>query len=340
MAITVDEFAKKLPYELIPTNIEGAFTRRHSPLSGFDPNNASASELKEHGIFVPRPSETDPPELQAAWQRAFAKHWRPEDFIIPKLECGRGITRNKKASVKANSDITSKAWSGVSIAGIWAAVFGTWIVPTVSKPLEAPGVDGGWGSTSWIGIDGAYQSTDVLQTGVHQFVKPDGSAFYEAWYEWWVPPPAGQQAWSTSTLPQGYPYILPTPLNIPVKAGDRVSCYVQYINRIAGGIFFGNETTGQHTGLTLMPPPRSTFSGESAEWIMEDSPGIGEPTISLPHFEDVKFTSAFAFGADGHTIGNPITGDIWTIENHSANQPKKLTSTTLSNEAVTIHFAG
>lgn len=599
MTIPANAFSKPLPHELIPTNLEGAFGTP-GPQRGFDPNTASASELMKNGIFLRRPSVADPLELQAAWQRVFSKQWRPENRIIPQLEPKRGITHNRKTFVKTNAGFSSNNWGGGSVQGNWVTTIGTWVVPTVSKPSEGQGREGGWNSSSWIGIDGAYGSNDVLQAGVQQFVDANGNASYVPWFEWFAPiqkviladasplTPAlaslngnmyigwkgdgndnlnvmvsndnGQTfhnkfisgetsplapalcahngrlyiAWKgdgndqlnvaqvnldrvgnpigflnkvilgdTSPLspslasvggnlylswrgdgndtlnvmvstnnaasfgnkfisgetsteapvlgtfngklmiawkgdgndnlnvaqvninpsPTGFSnkvilgetspkspalgelsgklyvawkgdgndqlnvmlspdgtnfgnksigfetspeapsllshngelYIgwkgdgndnlnvatvtdLPAPAyvyqtnisNFIVKPGDTVNCSVQYINGVAGQINFANETNGQHTSVTLVPPPGATFDGNSAEWIME-APDGGEPTSSLPRFTPVQFTSAFACGADGRTVGNPQNGDTWTVENFSVNPPKILTAEALGN---------
>ena len=74
-------------------------------------------------------------------------------------------------------------WSGVSVAGSWKSVSATWQIPSVSQPDEVAGADGGWDSSTWIGLDGA-GSDDILQAGVQQSVDANGQASYTAWYEW------------------------------------------------------------------------------------------------------------------------------------------------------------
>ena len=61
---------------------------------------------------------------------------------------------------------------------------GSWTVPSVSKPTEPPGSDGGWDSSSWVGLDGSSGSDDVLQAGIEQRVDGSGNASYYAWFEW------------------------------------------------------------------------------------------------------------------------------------------------------------
>ena len=599
---------QRLPHQLIPTNLEGAFATP-APPEEFDPNTASASELMKHGIFLRRPSQEDPPEVQAAWQKVFSKKWLPENRIVPRLETKRGVTHNRRKFIKTNAGFSSNNWGGGSISGSWVTAVGTWAVPTVSKPPEGQGKEGGWNSSSWVGIDGAYGSNDVLQAGVEQRVDGNGNASYVAWFEWFAPiqktilgdtspltpalaslngnmyigwkgdgndnlnvmvsndngntfhnkfisgetspqapalcahngrlylawkgdgndqlnvaqvnldrlgnptgfsnkvilgdtsplspslasvggnlylswrgdgndqlnvmvstnngatfggkfisgetstegpvlgtfngnlmiawkgdgndnlnvarvninpsptglsnkvtlgdtspkSPAlgelngklyiswkgdgndflnvmfstdgmnfGNKSIGGETSPEapslvnhnGDLYIgwkgdgndnlnvatvtdLPAPgyvyqtniTNFPVRPGDTVNCSVQYVSSVAGQINFANQTTGQHFSITLAPPPGASFSGNSAEWIME-APDGGEPTSSLPRFTPVNFTSAFSCAAGGKTVGNPLSGDTWTLVNFSANPPKTLTAETLGNDAVTVTFAG
>ena len=199
-----------------------------------------------------------------------------------------------------------------------------WVVPTVSQPLVQQGTKGGWKSSSWVGLDGTLGSTDVLQAGVHQDVSPQGQASYFAGYEWYIPPPTNLPP-GTPTDPNGYPlswvgpdgdyqYIYETKItNVPVNPGDTVFCSVQYVSgHTAGNVYFANFTTGQRFSTTLAPPPSATFSGNSAEWIME-APDGGVPMTSLPTFSPVVFTDAFCCDANQMT-GNPAVGDIFNIE--------------------------
>ncbi len=183
---TLSALQERLPHQLIPTNLQGVFATP-APAKDFDPNTASASALMMSGIFLRRPSKQDPPEVQAAWQRVFSKQWLPENRVMPLLETKRGITHNRKKFVKTNAGFSSNNWGGGSIQGNWVTAVGTWVVPTVSKPSEGQGSEGGWNSSSWVGIDGAYGSNDVLQAGVEQRVDGGGNASYVAWFEWFAP---------------------------------------------------------------------------------------------------------------------------------------------------------
>ena len=211
----------------------------------------------------------------------------------------------------------------------WTGIIGYWIIPTVSKPSEPQGLEGGWNSSSWLGIDGfdiGIVSDDVLQAGVEQRVSSGGQASYVAWFEWYAPAQAGSPG-----------YIYQTNItNFPVSPGQQVYCSVQYVNsNTAGYIYFANEATGQHFSITLAPPPGATFKGNSIEWIME-APDGGEPESSLPKFTPVTFTSAIGCTASAAT-GNPDNGDTANVETTGG---KVLTSVTTGDNTLTIDFIG
>jgi Peptidase A4 family len=213
------------------------------------------------------------------------------------------------------------------VAGTWTSAVGYWVIPAVAKPAEPQGTEGGWNSSSWVGIDGTFGSDDVLQAGIEQKVDANGNPSYVAWYEWYAPPQPNSPAyvWQTN-IP-----------NFSVSPGQTVYCSVQYVsNKTAGYVVFGNEATGQHFAITLAPPPNATFSGNTAEWIME-APDGGIPTASLPAFTPVTFTSAVCCGPN-NTSGNPAAadGNVFNIVGFGT----ALTSVTTGQSTVTIDYAG
>ena len=305
----------KLPFALIPTNLAGAFTSP-TPPSNFDPRTASASSLVKHGFLWRRPGKGDSPALRSAWDRLIG-HWKPGDYLVPRLEPQVGKTHVLRGAKRVkDGNFQSSNWAGATVQGNWTSAIGVWVVPTVSQPLIQQGTEGGWNSSSWVGLDGAYGSDDVLQAGVEQRVSASGVASYVAWFEWFAPP-----------QPASPPYIFQTNItNFPVRPGDTVFCSVQYVSgHTAGDVFFANFTTGQRFSITLAPPPLATFSGISAEWIME-APDGGVPASSLPTFSPVVFTDAFCCDANQMT-GNPAVGDIWNVVGFG----KTLTSVTVGD---------
>jgi hypothetical protein len=328
-----EKFREKIPHPLVSTNVKGAFATP-APPDSFDPNTASAVELVKQGVMIRRPGANDSPAVVNAWKQVFSRKWLAKDRIVPHLEVQTGKTHQlRRPLVKKASDqnFLNGAWSGAGVrgGGKWTTIIGYWKIPTVSKPTEPQGLEGGWNSSSWLGLDGfdiGIVSNDVLQAGIQQKVSAAGLASYVAWYEWFAPAQAGSPG-----------YIFQTNINnFAVSPGQQVYCSVQYVNNnTAGSIYFANEATGQHFTITLAPPPGATFAGNSIEWIME-APDGGEPESALPKFTPVTFTSAIACNAAGGT-GNPQSSDTVNIETSGG---KVLTSVMTASDTVTIDFIG
>jgi hypothetical protein len=180
------QFQHRLPFDVVPTNLQGVFTSL-APVPGFDPNTANSKELIRRALLWTRPGPDSDPHARAAWERVFSRRWKSEKRIMPLLRPQRGKTHIRKLLRRTEGAFTSNNWSGGSIQGNWVSCIGFWSVPTVSQPTEAQGTEGGWNSSSWVGIDGAYSSNDVLQAGVEQKVDAAGNASYVAWFEWFAP---------------------------------------------------------------------------------------------------------------------------------------------------------
>jgi hypothetical protein len=327
-ALDEEAFRKKIPFSLVPTNLKGAFATP-APPDSFDPSAASQLDLMKHGLLWRKPAPGDPPALHEAWTKFFSRKWLAKDRIVPESHPQIGRTHNLKVLPTKQTDATynGTVWSGAGTkTGTWTSIIGYWHIPTVSKPSEPQGTEGGWNSSSWIGLDGFFVSNDVLQAGIQQHVSAGGVATYVAWYEWFAPQQAGSPG-----------YIFQTNIpNFPVSPGQQVYCSVQYINGKTGGsISFANEATGQHFSITLAPPPGASANGSSCEWIME-APDGGEPVSSLPKFTPVTFTSALACGPANATT-NPQTGDLMNLTTASG---KILTAVTVGADTATIKFVG
>ena len=328
-----EAFRAKTPYPLISTNLKGAYATP-APPDTFDPRTASQLDLIKHGLMWRKPAAGDPPELRAAWEKFFARKWLAKDRIVPESHPQLGVTHNYRGpapKLQTDSTYTGQVWSGAGTkTGKWTSIIGYWKIPTISIPPEAQGAEGGWNSSSWLGLDGFFFSNDVLQAGVQQKVVwipflNTGIPIYVAWYEWFAPPQQNSPG-----------YIYQTNIaNFPVSPGDQVYCSVQYNGNTSGSISFANDNTGQSFSITLAPPPGANFNGQSCEWIME-APDGGEIKSSLPRFTPVTFTSALACGPN-NTITNPQSGDILNIATVGG---KILTSTTVGSDTTTISFVG
>jgi hypothetical protein len=79
--------------------------------------------------------------------------------------------------------------------------------------------------------------------------------------------------------------------NFSVSPGDTVHCSVQYINGVAGQINFANQTTGQTTTVTLVPPRvrPSMATVWNGSWNLRTAVSpfplfrVSRPCYSLPH---------------------------------------------------------
>jgi hypothetical protein len=305
---------RKIPFKVEKTNIANVFTIARPPRE-LNVKTAGLRTLLQHGLFVKRPSPQADPKLIAAWNETVGEIWRAQNFVVPYLEPQIGVTHQLKDLKPADTGYTSTNWSGAALVGTWSGVFGKWTIPTVSKPQTPPRPDGTWHSSSWVGLDGLSgvmpggNSTDVLQAGVTQKVDAQGQASYYAWFEWYVPPDQPDGTYSQG-LKNAYPYIFETQFLIettmgvrlfPVTAGDNVAVVVQYLQHsgdIIGnvlpppgpysiaGVSIANLTKHKYTSTYLLPPTGASFSGDSAEWIMElPDQGLG----TLPVFTPVYF---------------------------------------------------
>jgi Peptidase A4 family len=192
-----EDFQAKLPYKVTPTKLEGVFLNP-TPPDGFDVNKAAQDELTKQGLLWHKPSKLHPPLVHDFWNRFFSRKWQSKDRIVPEFEPQPGRTHilKEKPVKQSNSSYLGTQWAGAgNNTGTWASIVGSWIIPTVSVPPEPQGTEGGWNSSSWVGIDGmnetVFISDDVLQAGVEQKVSATGVASYVAWYEWFAPPAEG-----------------------------------------------------------------------------------------------------------------------------------------------------
>jgi hypothetical protein len=320
-----EAFVKQFPFPLIETNIPGAYALPAWP-DDLDFHKASPATLLKHGVLWRRPEAGE--ELAPFWDRMFSRPWK--DRIVPHLEPQPGRTHVLNGLRSSDATFTSNNWSGGVLLGSFVSAFGTWLIPTASKPTEPQGNEGGWNSSSWVGIDGfnvtgLISSNDVLQAGIEQKVDAKGNVSYVAWYEWFAP----QQANSP-------PYIFQT--NIPgflVSPGQSINCSIQYlVNQKAGQITLGNGSTGKNFSMILKPPPGANFNGKCVEWIME-APDGGYPNSALPKFTPVKFNPAFGCDAKGNATTAQGADTVNIV-----NGTKTLTSVQLAPSLVTIDFLG
>ncbi len=245
--------------------------------------------------------------------------------MSPELEPQVGKTHNLRSAKRLDDGtFTTANWAGSVVPGKWTGAIGFWAVPTATEPLEPQGTEGGWNLRPGSDFTASAARTTCSRRVYSRRSTP--TATRSTW-------PGTRVRAEQSDLPA---YIFQTNImNFVAVPGQTVYCSVQYVsNGTAGQVFFANESTGQHFPITLAPPPGATFSGSSAEWIME-APGSGEPTSSLPMFTPVVFTSAVCCGLNG-TLDNPSDGDIFNIVGDGTT----LTQVTLGLDTVTIDYIG
>jgi hypothetical protein len=261
--------------------------------------------------------------IAALRDKLASRDWPADARIVPHLTPQIGVTHLLTPPRKvSDAAYTSNNWAGSTIAGTWQGAVGTWRVPAISIPSTPAGTDGGWDSSSWVGIDGTYGSNDVLQAGVQQSIAGDGSTTFVAWYEWYAPKVDGSPD-----------YIYQTNIdNMPIQPGDEVFVNVHYQDG-QGYVMFGNVDRGKYFSIQLASPPGATFSGNSVEWIVEAF-NTGEPGTSLPRFAPVNFTSAVGSDTSAMGSGDPANGDTTDIVAYG----RPLTSVTLNTLSLTVQY--
>jgi hypothetical protein len=96
-----------------------------------------------------------------------------------------------------------------------------------------------------------------------------------------------------------------------------------------GGVSFANLTTGQYSPVWLLPPTGASFSGDSAEWIMELNDG---GTGTLPVFTPLVFNMAGACNSS-NSPSYIYDGDLITLIDPNPN-----TAESADEASVTITY--
>jgi len=159
---------------------------------------------------------------------------------------------------RLNEGTNSLNWSGYAVtasSGAVTAVYGSWVVPSVSCSKQSAYV------AFWAGIDG-FNSNTVEQAGVLVQCS-SGKPYYSAWYEF-------------------YPSPSVTISTIIVKPGDVVSVDVSY----SSGTFYVTVTDGSQKYSTSGSVSGAQLS--SAECITE-RPSIAGSLTKLADFGTVSF---------------------------------------------------
>jgi hypothetical protein len=283
-------------------------------LSG-DPLLPSRDELVSRGYPV-RPDPVQSPEAYATWLRVVSS----EANVI---EAKTVLQPDRSHGPFPIGQSTS--WPSVSTSNNWSG-FGLYQDPKVFDPLPpAPydWVSGEWyvpsvtgelfiqdASSLWVGLDGL-TSNDVLQDGTEQqaigmsvFGTQWSITTYYAWVEFF---PLAEQRIT----------------NFEVNPGDHIMGQVWLgnagsrptMNGIFGVCLLYNLTTNAYTTVYIPIPAGVTFTGSSAEWIME-RPTINNALPDLANYGAAWMWNAYAERSDGTVVnsnGNPYADTITMV---------------------------
>jgi hypothetical protein len=248
----------------------------------FDPITASDADLLTYG-YPRRPTPSDK-KAYAMWQRAVSTT-RVTPELVPNP--GRFHRPNQQLATlpatKNTAKTTSGNWSGYSLVGgspAFDEVVGLWIVPNISTQFES---FTGYTST-WVGIDGNCKCDDLIQDGTEQ-EWVNGKPKYYAWVEF---------------IPESEVVLN----SFPIQPGDIISAYSEVGTKngvITGFFYIANLSTNKSVSTSLAIPKNTTFSGLSAEWIMERTEVGGTFENPLPYYAYAYMDNAWAYRSGSTT---------------------------------------
>jgi hypothetical protein len=294
-----------------------------APLEG-DLRALPSREIAKRG-FPPRPDPENAPERYERWRGIVSRPWS--------MVSSRGVSHPDRLDSGSWSYLTGVNWSGaLATTGQVTRVEGDWSVPRITYPSEAapgaraPSLEYVAYSSLWVGLDGYLKnpdgSRDLIQCGTHQDVDGDVVNYY-AWVEYLSQPRGGRQHG-----PEQYVFTVDAHDQILANAWvcDSVG------NEDAGGgfgcFFIADSTVDRAYAGSRPIAAGATFSGNSAEWIMErplegaapcgnDLCGSGPFTsmgfYALPNYGYVEMRSPWAGGprTNGNTFGT--SDEVWMV---------------------------
>lgn len=256
----------------------------------FDALNARASELEAAGL-PPRPDPQSHPAAYAAWARAVSAPTERVNAVI-----AEHVLRHGQNLPSTDKDATSTNWSGYVLSGAngtFQSVAAEFIVPAAG----ATSCSGSWAiASSWVGIDGAQGSADVLQAGTDSGARCGGGgpalAEYDAWYEW-------------------FPGAAMTISNMPISAGDDVFVQIWASSSTVGHFYMVDYNSLKSLSLMIAAPSGTQLAGNDAEWIVERPATSANGTLlSLANYGRDFFSGCYASAsvpANGSTLTSGMT---------------------------------
>ncbi len=251
------------------------------------PDAVPREALQARG-YPPRPDAGKAPGVYTKW---LALVTSGATVLAPHVVLARsglqGPARTVEAALESRTASTSN-WSGYAITSdtsTYGEVFGAWYVPRVSSE---PGLLSADYSTFWVGMDG-YGTSDVVQAGTSQntlTIFGIQMSSYGAWTEW-------------------YPYSMQSISNFPVNPGDEIETWVWVATAAnvwtpsggTGWFLLWNATQNVASEVTTGAPAGITFSGRTAEWVME-RPTVDGKIASLADYGTVQIIDAWAYDYD------------------------------------------
>ena len=276
-----------------------------------DPMQPSQEQLLTLGYPI-RPDPVKSPEAYTTWLGMVTKETTVIDAkTAPQPGRFHAATSPSPINPVLPNVGASSNWSGFVLyrdarvadpfpPAPYNSVSGEWVVPAVSGE---PNIQDD--SAFWVGMDG-WGTPDVAQDGTEQQVftlSIFGAHFTISNYYAWV---------------EFYPLPEQRITNLTVSPGDFIVGQVWVGDGINAVCFLQNLTTGVSTTLFVAPPPGTTFSGATAEWIME-RPTVNGVLPDLANYRAAQMFNAFAERLDGtvvHPSGNSDSLNL-TMENSS-----------------------
>ncbi|KAL7815073.1 peptidase A4 family domain-containing protein [Trichoderma aethiopicum] len=212
-------------------------------------------------------------------------------------------------------DSYSSSWSGAVIHSppegeLFNSVSASFVIPEPTIPAGSPN-EKFYTVAAWVGIDGAFASNVILQTGVDMTIA-GGQVYYEPWYEWW---PDHSHNFHE---------------NLIISPGDTVKATVSATSSTSGFATIENVSTGKLVSKYLTST--SPLVQRNAEWIVENYL-IGPPTSM--HFAPLANWSSIVF-----TDTRASTHESWldasnaTVMNMAQNKTL-ITKVTIEGSSVT-----
>lgn len=288
-----------IPKEVI-ADLERRFLAFPAPQShgDFPACAASPAVLRQLGL-PPRPEADRPALLRDAWDRAFAKPIRLQQFVFDprlvedthfRLQSGQA----DEMDFSGSRFETSSNWSGAYITANqnrrFLQIWGSWTIPGALKlppaPLRGP-AEIPYVCSNWIGLDGQrlYFNSSLPQMGTVSTLQPDGTTTAQAWTQWWA---------------RGNSDSVPLPLGLTVTPGDQILCILTVLDPHTVAFLMVNLTTGavlpvKGTAPTVTMPDGSKLqpgiAGATAEWIVERPRVLGgaKPCYNFPDYGETGF---------------------------------------------------